>query len=764
MTVGTVVGQRLPRLDALDKVTGKAVYAADFVLPGMLYGKLLRSPHPHARLVRIDTAKASQRPGVRAIVTSADIPPVRFGGLVCDETILALDRVRYVGEPIAAVAADTAAAAEDALAHIRVEYELLPALYSVEEAMKPDAVLIHPDWASYNVKNPTAVRERNIALSSFIHKGDVDRAFALADFVFEDQFETQIQHQGYMEPRVAIAVVDASGCATVWTNTQLPSGTQSTLSEVLALPVSKVRVVSTVAGGGFGGKLRLGMEPYAILLAFKSGRPVKLMTTIEEELTAAYPRHPTSIRLKTGVMRDGTIIAKEGHILYDTGAFTGGVTSIVSVGTLMLAGPYKIPNLRIDSRAVYTNKMNFGACRAPSGPQSVFATESQMDIIARKLGMDPLELRLKNIVDEGDFGPTGSILHSVGLREALEKVAAAIEWGKPSEENEGKGIACCWWTVAGGSSGVFVKLNADGTISLLSGAPEIGSGSITAGAAQVLAGALGTRLDDIQVVSPDTSVTPFDFGAQGSRVTFNVGNAVLVAARDIKQQLVTLASRELRVPPEALSVGDRAVFVTSEPQKRLTLAQCGQISIQRGGGIIAHGTYLAPATEYDKSTVSSHFYPAFNSPSFHAHAAHVHVDRDTGQVTVKRYVAAQDVGLAINPTAIEAQIEGGVTQGLGQALFEEIVMRDGRVLNPNLTDYKMPTAMDVPYIETIILEYPSQEGPYGVKGVGEVPPIAPPAAIANAIDRAVGVRGRSLPITAEKILRALQAQESQTNI
>jgi CO/xanthine dehydrogenase Mo-binding subunit len=760
MISNTQVGKRLPRLDALGKVTGKVVYGSDFALPGMLYGKLLRSQYPHARLIRIDGSQARQLPGVRAVITAADAPRVRFGGAVRDETVFATDCVRYLGEPVAAVAADSTEIAEQALAHIHVEYERLPAVFDAEGAMQPEAVLIHPEWATYTTHPISIVRGGNVASRSFIHKGNVDQAFSEANYVFEDRFETQIQHQGYMEPRAAVADVDASGRVTVWTNTQLPFAIQTTLGEILELPVGKLRVVLAAIGGGFGGKLRLGMEPYAVLLAQQTGRPVKVMTTVEEELIAAYPRQPAILYLKTGVRRDGTIIAKEGRIIFEAGAFAGASPTIASVGTLVLAGPYKIPNLRIEGCAVYTNRMNFGAFRAPSGPQSAFAAESQMDIIAEKLGIDPLELRLKNIVGEGDLGPTGSVLRGVGLREALEKVAEAIEWKQPVGDNEGKGIACSWWTVTGGSSGVYVKLNTDGSVVLMSGAAEIGTGALTSGAAQVLADTLGVRMEDVEVVFPDTSMTPYDFGAQGSRTVFSVGNAARVAAEDIKRQLILLATRELDASPETLAVSDRSVFVQAEPERRLTFAQCAQISNQRGGGIIAHGTFVAPTTEYDRSTVTNHFYPAFHSPSFHAHAAHVKVDPGTGEVTIKRYVVAQDVGFAINPTFVEGQIEGGVTQGIGQALFEEVAMQEGRVLNPNLTDYKMPTMMDVPRVESIIVQHPSSVGPYGAKGVGEAPAIEPPAAIANAIARAVGIRIKSLPITAEKVLLAIRGNRT----
>jgi CO/xanthine dehydrogenase Mo-binding subunit len=751
MSVGKAVGARVPRLDAYGKVTGRAVFGADFALPGMLHGKIVRSTEPHARIVTIDVARAAALPGVRAIITARDVPEVRYGGALKDETAFATDRVRYVGQPVAAVAATTAEAADAALAAIDVRYEPLPAVLDAEAAMALGAPLVHEDWARYTAI-PLLHREGNVCNRARIVAGDVERGFEEADRVFEHRFTTGMVHQGYTEPRAAVASWDTAGAVTVWSNTQLPFEVQNTLAEILELPPSKIRVIVTVIGGGFGGKLRVGVEHFAAFLARRTGRPVKVMTTTEEELTAAYPRQATIIDLKTGVTRDGRIVARRGRILFDTGAFAGSGPGVASVATLVLAGPYRIPNLLIEGYAVYTNKTNCGSYRAPSGPQANFACESQMDVIADALGVDPLELRLRNIVHDGDEGPTGQALSGVGLEECLRKAAAAIGWEerKPGPWR-GKGIACGWWTTTGGSSGVYVKLHPDGSIALNTGAAEIGSAALT-GAAQILADALGVDVADITIVSADTMATPFDFGAQGSRTTFAVGNACLVAAADLRTQLFRLASAQLGVAEDSLALRDRHVVGDG---KRVALADLARLSNQSGGGLIAHGAFVAPPTPHDAKRVEAHVYPAFHSPSFHAHAVDLSVDPETGDVTLHRYVVAQDVGRAINPTYIEGQIEGGVTQGLGQALSEEIVYRDGRVLNPNLTDYKMPTTLDVPPIESILVEHPSALGPHGAKGVGEPPNIEPPAAVANAISVATGIRITSLPITAEKIALAL---------
>ena len=747
-----VVGKSLPRMDGAGKVTGTAVYAADFALPGMLVGKVFRSTEPHARIVRLDTARARALPGVRAVMTAADVPDVRYGGALKDETVFARGKVRYVGQPVAAVAATTREAAEAALAAIEVVYAPLPAVLDLDAALAPGAPLIHEEWASYTAI-PILHRDGNVCNRARIVVGDVERGFEEADRIFEHRFRTGMVHQGYTEPRAAVAAWDSSGQVTVWSNTQLPFEVQNTLAEILQMAPSKIRVVVPGIGGGFGGKLRVGVEHFAAFLAKATGRPVKVITTSEEELTAAYPRQGTVVELKTGVTKDGRITAKAGRIWFDTGAFAGSGPGVASVATLVLAGPYKIPNLHLEGFAVYTNKTNCGSFRAPSGPQANFAVESQIDIIADALGLDPLELRLKNIVREGDEGPTGQVLNAVGLEECLRKAAAAIAWNdrRPARWR-GKGLACGWWTTTGGSSGVYVKINPDGTVALNTGAAEIGTAALT-GAAQVLAEELGVDLADINVVSADTFSTPFDFGAQGSRTAFAVGNACRAAVDDLKRRVFALAAAQLGVEPEACRLADKHVLADG---KRISLADLARLSQQTGGGLIAQGTFIAPPTAYDSKRVDGHVYPAFHSPSFHAHAVDLSIDPETGDVTIHKYVVAQDVGFAMNPTYIEGQIEGGVAQGLGQALSEEIVYENGRVLNANLTDYKMPTTLDMPRVETILVQHPSLVGPYGAKGVGEPPNIEPPAAVANAVASATALRLTSLPITAEHIALALR--------
>jgi CO/xanthine dehydrogenase Mo-binding subunit len=750
-----VAGQRLPRLDGIGKVTGKHVYAADFTLPGMLFGKVLRSHRAHALIRNLDVSRAAAIPGVRGIIASADIPAVRFGQAVRDTSVFALDRVLFAGHPIAAVAATSLEIAEQAIAAIDVEFEDLPTLFDPEAALDSN-IRIHPDWETYKAL-PVIARSGNVSGRARIHAGDVNQAFASAYRVYEHRFTTPLVHPGYTEPRTAVADWDANSNVTVWSNTQLPFDTQNTLAEILDMPAARIRVIVPGIGGGFGGKLRIGVEHFAALLARRTARPVKVMTTSEEELTSAYPRQATVVTLKTAVDREGYLLAREGRIIVDCGAFAGSGPGTAAISLQIIAGPYKTPALALEGIAVYTNKVPSGSFRAPAGPMANFAVESQMDMIAKDLGIDPLEIRLRNIVKEGDLGPSGEVHKSVSIEECLRRSAAAIGWENRSPEpGRGKGIACSWWMTTGGSSGVYVKINPDGTATLVSGAVEIGSGAIT-GAAQVLAEELSLDLADINVAGVDTQTAPFDYGAQGSRTAFSVGNACIAAARDLRRQMFDLAAKQLDAELNAMVLRDKHVVAGA---KSISIAELARISRLTGGGLIAHGTAISPSPAYDPTRVQNHPLPAWNSPSYHAHAVDLSVDPETGSVSINRYVVAQDVGFAINPTYIEGQIEGGVAQGIGQALSEEIVYVEGTVMNANLTDYKMPTAQDMPDVECILVECASAAGPYGAKGVGEPPCIQPPAAINNAIAAATGFWLNSLPMTAEKIANKQRAREA----
>ncbi|WP_078429254.1 xanthine dehydrogenase family protein molybdopterin-binding subunit [Alkalihalobacterium alkalinitrilicum] len=759
----TVVGKRLNRLDGPEKVTGKFIYGADLDAPGLLHCKVFRSSIPHGRIKRLDISKALAYPGVRTIMTADDIPSnIRHGHTVKDEVVFARDYVRYYGEPIAAIAADTREIGEEALKLIEIEFEELPVINGPEEALKPDAPLLHPDWESYN-GNPDVVRYDNVCGHTTINTGDVEKAFAEADYVFEDRFTTHMVHQGYLEARAGMAHVEADGTVVIASSTQFPFGILGNLSDILQLPTSKIRVSSTGVGGGFGGKLDLGVEHFVALLARKTGRPVKYLWDREEEMKAAAPRQEAVLYVKTGVMKDGTITARQAKILFGAGAYTGDSSVICSVGAMLARGAYNIPNYKVDSLAVYTNKANCGAYRGPSAPQTYYAIETHLDKIANELNIDKVEIRQKNGLKDGDLGPTGQVIETVSLQETITKVSEQIGMDQPRPKYTGRGIATAIWTSAGGSSCAYVQLNDDGTVVLITGGKEIGTGAITMGVAQIVAEELGIDITDVRLITGDTHSTPYDFGAQGGRTTFNVGNASRIAAQDAKRQLFVTASEKLNVPVERLELKDKQVYDSQNPTNSINLAEIAADRMWNGGPIIGRGSYIIEPTEYDVNTVKGSLYPVYNFPSFHTQAAEVEIDPDTGEVTVKRYVVAQDVGYAINPDGAEGQMTGGVVQGIGYALSEEIVYKDGVVLNPNMTDFKMPTIMDVPRIETILVESPSTAGPYGAKGVGEAPIILPAAAISNAVADAIGVHIHDLPITAEKVLRAIKEKESKVS-
>lgn len=761
MSQHRVVGEKKVRLDARAKVTGEYVYGMDFSLPGMIHGCILRSPHPHARLLDIDSSAVEALPGVRAVITGRDLGEVMMPGMVYDQPPLARDRVRYAGEPVALVAAITPDIAQEAANLIRVTYEPLPILTDAEEAMEADAMLLHESWSDYQAADGL-VREGNICCHSSLTKGDVETGFEESDHIFEDVFTTVSVHQSHLEPRVAVAVVDSAGQVTVHSNTQLPYWIRTNVAMVMGVPESQVRIVPTGIGGAFGSKLYPQIEPLAALLARKAGRPVRLVTPLEDEMIAGLPRHPCKLKLKTGVKRDGTLVARQAMMILDTGAYAGSGPELASVGSLMLAGPYRTPHLKVDAYAVHTNKTNFGAYRGPSGPQAVFALESHLDIVAEKLGMDALEFRLKNVVEDGDEAGNGQILEGVGMREALEKAAAAIEWDQPAKPNRGKGLACGWWTTTGEASGSLVKLDLDGKVVVTVGTQEIGTGAIMGGVPQVVAEVMGVPLEDVRVQVADTATGPYDWGSQGSRTLFNVGRAAQFACYDLSRQIRELAGEMMEVSAEDLELRDGYVMVKGVPDRRISLAEVAKKSLTTVGGLHSHGlSYPEPAT-YDQSRMISCFYPAFHYPSFYCHAVEVEVDPGTGQVEVLRYVGAHDVGFAVNPDLAAGQIQGGAVQGIGMGLMEEIIYLDGKVQNNNWTDYKLPTIFDVPEVEAILVQHPVEGGPFGAKGLGEPPVIPGPAALANAVRRASGVRLRSLPITPEKVLLARRQAAGET--
>lgn len=763
--VDKTIGKYLPRGDSKKKARGETTYGSDMKLPGMLYGKILRSPYAHAKILRLDVTKAKKVPGVEAVVTGKDVSSYRYGNSIEDQPFLAVSKVRYVGEPVAAVAAIDERAAEEALELIEVEYSELPSVFDVEEAIKQDAPLIHEKMADYKcVLLCKPIRGTNICNHMKVLKGDVEKGFAEADFVFEDKFKTQMVQHVCMEPQVAIAMVDSLGDITLWSETQAPHDCRKMIAKTLNSPLTKVRVIVPELGGGFGAKLPLKLEPVAISLAMKArNRPVRIALTREEELACSVVRHGTVVNIKTGVKKDGTILARKVNVLWDTGAYADKGPTVCRNAGYASGGPYKIPNLRIDSYCVYTNKPVGGAMRGYGVPQGAWAYESHTDIIAHKLKMDPLKFRLKNVLQEGDLAYTGEQVRSIAVKQCLEKsaqeigLAKKINSGNP-KKRRGKGIACMWKNTASpSSSSSFVQVNADGTAVVLSSPVEMGQGWETV-AAQIVAEELKIPLEKIKVVKPDTSFTPYDESTSSSRATFTGGNAIRMAAIDARQKLFKLAAENLQVSPEALEMEEEKIFDFRNPQRKLTIPEIlskghyGKLMTVLGKGTF-YSNYVKPL---DPKTGQSERPTAFWM--YAAQAAEVEVDVETGLVKVLKLVAAHDVGKAINRLTCEQQIEGAIPMGIGYALGEELVFdHKGRVLNSSLLDYKVSTAPDIPEMVPIIVEdAPHWMGPYGAKGLGE-PALAPTApAIANAIYNAIGVRVKELPITSEKVVRALK--------
>jgi CO/xanthine dehydrogenase Mo-binding subunit len=740
MSEDTIVGKNLPRLDAVDKVTGRMSYTGDLYAPGMLMAKVLKSTKPHARVLSIDTSRAKALPGVRAVLTGQDAPDVHFGnGAVKDKRIFARDKVRYIGEPIAAVAAVDEMTALEAIGLIEVTYEDLPVVADPIQALQPNAPLVHQDLPSYD--GFKAGMGGNVCTTLSAERGDVEAAFAQADHIFEDTFRSQGIHQGYLEPMACVANATPSGRIDVWTSTQAPYQIRATLAAVVNRPVSRIRVIPMEMGGGFGAKLRLLVEAYPVLLSIQTGRPVKLVASREETFTLSGFRLPTIVYIKTGVMQDGTIVARESISIFDMGAHLGaGVQSGVS-HTL---GPYHIPNYRMRSYAVYTNKIWAGSYRASGVADVTFAVESHTDIVARHLGLDPWHFRKHNAFNAGDIAIQGSPIPQTGLHETMDAIKTHMNWPQKTQIGSGLGLAMCQWRSGSGPSTASVSIQEDGTASVLTGSVDI-TGTDTA-FAQIAAQVLGIDIDKVVVTKRDTDLAPFTGPSGGSRITYSQGKAVQMASEDARDKLVALAADMLDVQPQMLACANGRIYVSDDPQIGLDMGQVARYSLSAASGPVIGNASLS-AMPF--------------APIFSTQAVEVKVDTETGTVNILRFAQAQDVGVAINPMAVEGQIDGGVVQGIGRAMSESVVIENGDILNPSLTTYLMPMAADVPSVENILVQVPTEAGPFGARAVAEPPGFGPPAAIANAIEDAVGVRIRDLPLSADKVLQALQGEQPE---
>ncbi len=756
-----VIGKGLPRIDAVPKVTGEAQYTVDLKMPGLLIGKILRSPHPHALIKSIDTSAAKDLKGVRAVITAADVPENLFSFYqwLADKNILCRSRVRYVGDEVAAVAAVDEDTAEEALSLIKVEYEPLPAVFTLEEAMQPGAPLVHED------------KESNATWSVQRLFGDPDTAFAECDYVIEGTYVThQVAHTCF-EVSNCIAKWDAKDRLTIWTNTQAPHTQRQEVARILGIPKRNVRVISSYMGGGFGSKLVMDMKlPIAAVLSKMCGRPVRIVNTRSEEFTTAKTRYPYTMYLKTGATKDGRIVARELKVLADAGAYHDKGPATINFASMMFGTLYNVANMRFDGQLVYTNKEMGTAFRGFGNPQVSFATETQLDELAEKMGMDPLELRLKNSNQAGVETACGAEVCGCAMTECIVAAAEGIEWDKKRGKKangrlRGVGMANMVHTGGGGrfygynSAEAFVKLSDEGTVTLITSALDMGQGAHTA-MAMIVAEELGVNLGDINVLSHDTDLTPYDLGSWGSRATFMNGNAVLAAARDARNAVGEAAAEMLEADAKDIIVEGGKVWVRGSEEKH-DLAEIVEHAVN------AHGSPLSGTGKFVDSLPAGYTIPtAFikNIPcfSFGTQAAEVEIDPETGQVKVLKVVAAHETGTTINQTMVEGQIEGSVAQGVGYALVEQLIRDEsGKILNDSFLDYKIANIGDIPEIVAIGVESLGTNGPYGAKGIGE-PGLVPTApAIANAIFDAIGVRFYELPITPDKVLRALEAKRSK---
>jgi putative selenate reductase molybdopterin-binding subunit len=750
------IGSRMVRGDAVEKVTGRAVYAEDVRLPRMIHGVLLRSPHAHAKILSIDTTEALKLPGVKAVVSGRDIEMGYFGYEVHDLKIFALDKVRFVGEPVAAIAATTADIAREAASKVKVAYEVLPAVFDPEEALSENAPLVHDDVNEY-AHDWESERSGNLCYKLELTEGDLDKGFEESDQIIEGTYETPEAHPGSIEPHSSTAMVDPSGRITIWTTTQKPFVFASYLADALQRPISTFKIVPTHIGGGFGGKLFPCLEPYAVVLAEQSGRPVQMTLTREEEMTTTLLRHPSKVELKTGVKQDGTLVAHRVRMLFNTGAFGPYGPNTAALASLMASGPYRIPNLEITGLIAYTNNVPNGSVRCPGGPQMAFAVETHLEKVARAIGMDGLAFRLKNAWENGDMTCAGQELDSVSIRECLQKAADAVDWDEARPPGVGKGLACNWWVSGMWGTQALIETNEDGTFRLFSGCVDMGTGGMTTSVMQMAAAGLGVPVKSIQLVRGDTDTMPWDHGHGGSRMVFTIGRSAYEAAENLKRQLLEEGANYLAASIDDLVIEGDQIIVRGDAAQSVALSKiCYDRHKNHGGPMIGVSSVLYQAP----TTTKPHPVGGFPAPSFCAHAVELEVNEETGEIDVTRYAAVHDVGKAINPTGCEGQIEGGVAMGLGLALMEEFREVDGKVLNPSFADYLLLTAEDMPPVETILVEQASTEGPFGVKGVGE-PPIAPPTgAVANALADALDVDVKRLPLTPEEVSLLIRARQS----
>jgi CO/xanthine dehydrogenase Mo-binding subunit len=740
------------RPDGKEKVTGSGRYTADLSLTGQLHAKFRYADHTHARIVSIDATKARALPGVLAVLTHEDVPDVLYGDLAEDRRLFARERVRFEGDIVAAVAALTPEIAAEAAAAVEVEYEPLPAVSDIEAALADDAPLVHPDWESYEADEDLG-RNGNVLGYSTIVKGDAGAAMAEADVVVSGRYVTDASQGAPIEPRALLAQWEGDR-VTVWSSTQVPYAARAGVAHVLEIPQSRVRIVVPLLGGGFGSKCDFHYEGHVAALARAAGRPVKLVFSREEEFIAPdHRREGMVIELETGARSDGTLVARRGRLVLDGGAYCGEGGFFAQMAAMHACGPYEIEHVNVESTLVYTNNQPSGSIRAPTAPQVCWALEQHMDELAEALGLDPVELRRRTLVEEGSEGPTRQVLGPIAMKETLERAVEMIAPEGDLPEDEAIGVASGWWPSFGNPSGAYVKLNADGSGTIVTGAQENGSGAVMA-LPLLVADVLGMDPASFSILYQDTEAAPFDAGSSGSQTTMNNGRAVVAAAGEVRDMLLDMAAKRLEVAREDLELAGGQVRVVGAPERAIdisALAGSGERLIGKGSGRPPKNPPCDAEGCLGRMGMES-----FLEPQVFTHAARVKVDRETGVVGVLEVAAAHDSGTIVNRIGATGQVYGGVVMGIGQALLEVSQLdADGRQRNPHLLDYKLVTASDAPQIDVDWIETPAENGgPLGTKGVGEPPTVPTPGAIANAIAQVVGTRVRQLPMTPERVWAA----------
>lgn len=741
------------RLDAEAKARGRVRYTEDLHPPGMLHGVVVRSGHAAAVLRAVDVSAAARAPGVVAALGPGDVPAERFGDIVHDEPLLAQGRVHYVGEPVALIAAETLSAARAAAALVTIDYEPVAAAVTLDGALAQGAPEVHPGVP--NVGEGAAVR-----------RGDLERAFAEAHAVIETTIRSQRVNHGYIELRSALAEVEPDGRLVVTMPSQAPYAVRKTLARVFGLPLTSVTVRVPAFGGGFGGKLHDGMAPYAAALALASGRPVRVVCSREEELQAANPRENATVTMRSAVAADGRILGRRSVTHLDSGAYAIDTPLIQSLAALHCSGPYDIAAVEGIAIPVATNTQGTGSFRAPTGPELCFAYESHMDDIAERLGLDRVELRRRNLMRTGSRAPSGQVVQTPAAEAALLNIEAIMAAWRASEAElpagpwrRGYGVACTWYYTARGPSGANLRVNEDGTVSVHTGATEIGTGAVVAGLRALVAEDLGLRPQDVMLVSGDTDHAPADMGSEGSRTLYGAGNAALRAAAEARRILAETVSDEFEANPDDIVFSEGRVAVAGSPGRSMSIAEAAAAATIRTGPVVGSGRFMNLPWDYDPEAIKQLKVPAFNDPGFHCHAAEIAVDEELGTLKILRYAAVHDTGTVIYRPGVMGQLEGGIVQGIGYALYEEILVdAQGFTRNPNLVDYRLPTVADIPEELTIVTleDFPSSRGPRGAKGVAESPILLPAATLASAVRDAVGARVTELPLTAERIADALE--------